>query len=183
MADLKLTALASMGTASAREDLLHIIDNPGGTPLNKKETLGDFYNANNSVVVLTNANQNLNEADHAHRTLTFADISSADKTFKLPAPKPGMVFKFQYQHTAADGHDIIISTVATDNSVFFKGSLTHFDTDGNTNAVAFSDNNSNSILGIRLPDRFEVTLTGVSTTVYHLSGFVGSATVPDFADQ
>jgi hypothetical protein len=38
-------------------------------------------------------------------------------------------------------------------------------------------------LGIRLPETFEVTFTGVSTTVYAVSGFVGSATVPDFANQ
>jgi hypothetical protein len=183
MADLKLTALTDMGSSAARADLLHIIDNPGGTPLNKKETLGDFFNANSSVVVLTNANQNLDEATHAHRILTFADISSADKTFSLPTPKAGLVFKFQFQHTAADGHDIVIDTQESDNSEFFKGSLTHFDSDGNTNAVVFSNNSSNSSLGIRLPETFEVTITGVSTTVYHVSGFVGSATVPDFGDQ
>jgi hypothetical protein len=75
MADLKVTALTSLGTAAAREDLLHIIDNPGGTPLNKKETLGDFFNANNSVVVLPDEATTLTEALHAHRTLTFANIS------------------------------------------------------------------------------------------------------------
>ena len=168
MADLKLTALTSMGTATAREDLLHIIDNPGGTPLNKKETLGDFFNANNSVVVLPDEATTLTEALHAHRILTFANISG-DRIYKLPTPKPGLVFRFQFQHT--------------DNSEFYKGSLTHFDSDGNTNAVVFSNNSSNSVLGIRLPETFEVTFTGVSTTVYAISGFVGSATVPDFGDQ
>ena len=118
MADLKLTALTSLGTAAAREDLLHIIDNPSGTPLNKKETIGDFFNANNSVVVLTNASQALTEADHAHRLLTFADVS-ADRTYSLPTPKAGMTFNFVYQKAAADGHDIIIDTQLADNNKFF----------------------------------------------------------------
>ena len=182
MADLKITAMTSLGATAAREDLLHIVDDPSGTPLNKKETLGDFHNANNSVVVLSNATQNLNEADHAHRLLTFANIS-ADRTFSLPTPKAGMQFNFVYQFTEADGHDFIIDTQEADNSHFFKGSLTFLTAGAATVGTIFSNGSSNSSMGIRVPGHFVITIVGINATQYHVTGFVASGTAPDFGDQ
>ena len=44
MADKKISALSAVSdSAIGADDLLHIVDNPGGTPVNKKMTINDYY--------------------------------------------------------------------------------------------------------------------------------------------
>jgi len=182
MADKKITALTSIGTATARADLLHLIDDVAGTPTNKKVTIGEYANALNAPVILTDASASLTEATHAMRTVVTID-NSADRTFTLPTPIAGMEFKFIYGHTAADGHDVLISA-GSGNTLFFKGGVVHHDTDqtGQTSAMVFSDGNSNEVFQMNLPAGFEINLVASSTTVWYISGWVASATAPTFAD-
>ena len=67
MADKKITALTSIGTATARADLLHLIDDVAGTPTNKKVTIGEYANALGAPVVVSASGATLTEAANAGR--------------------------------------------------------------------------------------------------------------------
>jgi len=61
MADKKITALTDLGSGNiASADLLHVIDDPSGTPINKKISVQSFFaNIPNTVVVNPGASGNV----------------------------------------------------------------------------------------------------------------------------
>ena len=55
MADKKITSLTALGTAILGEDLFHIIDDPNGTPTNKKITVDNVFKYIPGVVAMNDA--------------------------------------------------------------------------------------------------------------------------------
>ena len=72
MADKKITALTDLSTGIAGADLLHVVDDPTGTPINKKVSVTDFINNLPSFIGFKNSVQ-----DIADDTVTAISISTA----------------------------------------------------------------------------------------------------------
>jgi len=79
MADKKISALAAVSDSNiSADDLLHIVENPGGTPVNKKMTIGQLFEnipthlAIDDITTVTAANSNL-----ASSFATAIDLSGA----------------------------------------------------------------------------------------------------------
>ena len=187
MADKKITALTSIGTATARVDLLHLIDDVAGTPTNKKVTIGEYANALLSPVTLADtATIALTEATHAGRLIIVPDVAQTT-TITLPTPIAGMSMHFVGPLSAADADETedtnnVVIAAGTGNTIYFKGRLTFLDIDGDANSIVGSDNNSNENLTIINAGHYDITLVGVSATVWMVSGYVASDTVPTFTD-
>ena len=72
MADKKITALTDLSTGVAGADLLHVIDDPTGTPINKKVSVTDFINNLPSFIGFSNSVENITDGTQAAVGITTA---------------------------------------------------------------------------------------------------------------
>ena len=147
MADKKVTQLTDLGTAIAEVDLFHVIDDPSGTPINKKVSAANVFNNIPSFIGLKQTSQSIT-GDGS--TSSAIDITSA--ITEVNATSAGAPC------TLADGGDgqvktiINVSTGGTDNVVITPANLRGYTTitlnaPGETVTCLFKNSNWNVIAG------------------------------------
>ena len=147
MADKKITALTDLGDGLASVDLFHVVDDPSGTPINKKITAEDVFNNIPSFLGLKQASQEIT-ADGS--TATAVDVTSAITEINATSAT--------HSCAMADGSDgqvktiINVSTGGTNNIVITPANLRGYTTitlnaPGETVTCLFKNSNWNVIAG------------------------------------
>ena len=72
MADKKITALTDLSTGIAGADLLHVIDDPTGTPINKKVSVTNFINTLPSFIGFSNSYEDISDGQQTALSITHA---------------------------------------------------------------------------------------------------------------
>jgi hypothetical protein len=147
MADKKVTALTDLGTGLASVDLFHVVDDPSGTPINKKISAENVFNNVPSWLGLKQAVQSIT-ADGS--TSIAANVTTAITVVNATSATEAV--------TLADGSDgqiktiINISTAGTNNVVITPANLRGYtnitlNAPGETVTLLFKNSKWNIIAG------------------------------------
>ena len=136
MADKKITALTELSSGSlAATDLFHVVDDPSGTPINKKITVASVFNAvptflglnstvtytANGAIALTEAISILNAAS-ASTVMTLADSSTVGQHKQIVCLDQTNTCSVELITTIGTGHIYTFGAVGETLTLVWTGS-------------------------------------------------------------
>ena len=86
MADKKITALTDLGDALAAGDLFHVVDDPSGTPINKKVTAADVFNNIPSFISFKDTAQTITGDGSTSTAITLTQSTTLVNATSAAAP-------------------------------------------------------------------------------------------------
>ena len=147
MADKKVTQLTDLGNALASVDLFHVIDDPAGTPINKKIAAEDVFNNMPTWLGVAQASQSLTadgttplEAD-VTSAVTEINATTGTGAVSLPDGANGQIKTFL--NTSTSGTNAVTITPTS-----LRGANTiALNAEGETVTLMFKNSNWNVIAG------------------------------------
>lgn len=147
MADKKITQLTDLGDGLASVDLFHVVDDPSGTPINKKITAEDVFNNIPTWIGLNSTSQAItgdgstSTAIEITNSVTEVDATSAAAPCTLADGANGQV-KTIINVSTANTNDIVITP-----SNLRGGTTVTLNAPGETTTLMFKNSNWNVIGG------------------------------------
>ena len=86
MADKKITQLTDLGDGLASVDLFHVVDDPSGTPINKKITAEDVFNNIPTWVGLNSSSQTITGDGSTSTAITLTEPVTEVNATSAAAP-------------------------------------------------------------------------------------------------
>ena len=138
MADKKITALTDLGDSLASADLFHVVDDPSGTPINKKISAENVFNNIPSWLGLAQSSQAItadasSQVANVTSAITEVNATSSTGAISLADGADGQIKTF-----------INVSTSGTNNVVITPtnlrgGSTITLDAEGETVTLLFKN--------------------------------------------